>query len=151
MTVKLYKNSAENNQVDKTANLELVATLQGSLRSDCSIVAPQLQIESALVPTCNYMYIQEFGRYYYIEDVVAQGKVWMVRCRCDVLMSFKLDILNTNAVLARNLKQGDKLINDGSAVTRQKPRVYKRHEGFKTFNFDSGSYVLAVAGGGGNV
>lgn len=154
MTIKLYQNSAEPNKVDKSEDLSLVAELTGTLREACSITSPVVQLEetgSNPLRNANYMYIVEFDRYYYISDITARGHLWEVRAKCDVLMSFKSDILNTTAVIARNLALGDKQINDASAIIHQRPLKYKKHSGFKSFDFDNGSYVLAVAGGGGNV
>ena len=50
----------------------------------------------------NYMYIPEFGRYYYAKARAGTGNVITFECVSDPLMSFKSQILACPAVIARN-------------------------------------------------
>lgn len=50
----------------------------------------------------NYCYIEDFGRYYYITDITCVAeKIWEVSMTCDVLMSFKEEILELDAFVLR--------------------------------------------------
>ena len=100
--IKLYKNSAEPNKVDKTAELSTVGTISGVLRQECSLINPEIIIQYDKPPDFNYCYIANFGRYYYVENIVSMRQnLWRVRLRCDVLMTYKTQILNLNARIAR--------------------------------------------------
>lgn len=100
--IKLYKNSAEPNKVDKTAELSTVGTISGVLRQECSLINPEIIIQYDKPPDFNYCYIENFGRYYYVENIVSMRQnLWRVRLRCDVLMTYKTQILNLNARIAR--------------------------------------------------
>lgn len=100
--INLYKNSAEPNRVDKTADLSTVGTISGVLRQECSLVNPEIIIQYDKPPDFNYCYIANFGRYYYVENIVSMRQnLWRVRLRCDVLMTYKTQILNLNARIAR--------------------------------------------------
>lgn len=51
----------------------------------------------------NYAYIPELQRYYFITDIRPLTNVlWEIDMKCDVLMSFKEEILQLNGVIARN-------------------------------------------------
>lgn len=100
--INLYKNSAEPNKVDKTADLSTVGTISGVLRQECSLINPEIIIQYDKPPDFNYCYIANFGRYYYVENIVSMRQnLWRVRLRCDVLMTYKTQILNLNARIAR--------------------------------------------------
>lgn len=100
--IKLYKNSAEPNKVDKTADLSTVGTISGVLRQECSLINPEIIIQYDKPPDFNYCYIANFGRYYYVENIVSMRQnLWRVRLRCDVLMTYKTQILNLTARIAR--------------------------------------------------
>ena len=100
--INLYKNSAEPNKVDKTAELSTVGTISGVLRQECSLINPEIIIQYDKPPDFNYCYIENFGRYYYVENIVSMRQnLWRVRLRCDVLMTYKTQILNLTARIAR--------------------------------------------------
>lgn len=100
--INLYKNSAEPNKVDKTSELSTVGTISGVLRQECSLVNPEIIIQYDKPPDFNYCYIANFGRYYYVENIVSMRQnLWRVRLRCDVLMTYKTQILNLTARIAR--------------------------------------------------
>ena len=100
--INLYKNSAEPNKVDKTSELTAVGTISGVLRQECSLINPEIIIQYDKPPDFNYCYIANFGRYYYVENIVSMRQnLWRVRLRCDVLMTYKTQILNLTARIAR--------------------------------------------------
>ena len=100
--INLYKNFAESNKVDKTSELSTVGTISGILRQECSLINPEIIIQYDKPPDFNYCYIANFGRYYYVENIVSMRQnLWRVRLRCDVLMTYKTQILNLTARIAR--------------------------------------------------
>lgn len=103
MTITLYNNSADTLHVDKSAYLSNAYTMNGTptvVPQD--VKAPVLDVEFTSTPRYNYAHIPEFGRYYYINNVEwLGGNVWRLFLTVDVLMSFKSEILATNAVVSR--------------------------------------------------
>ena len=86
MTIKLYTNYSDKNHVDKSIRQQ-GTDISGTLKEDCSIVDPVIKIESIQgfnISTCNYAYISEFGRYYYITNIVCIGKLYELHMHCDV-------------------------------------------------------------------
>lgn len=149
MKVTFYINTAENNRVDKTAYLQQVIEVEGSLRTDCSLLSPvivfefpnlnpspiideddeevvgvdsDIVIDSDVFYRFNYAYIKEFERYYFVQDVIIQrSKVFNVFMSCDVLMSFRNDIRSLNAFVERNEFQYDPLLPDALLSTETMP------------------------------
>ena len=93
--------------------------------------------------TSNYAYISEFGRYYYITNVVCVGDLFEVHMHVDVLMSFKSGIRSNNAVVSRQEKTYNLYLQDGVFKEQSNPHyeIKKFPSGFSSFNF-----ILAIAG-----
>ena len=111
-TISLFKTTSENNRVVKTLTDE--KQLSGELRNQTSVLNPSIRIESAdNISTYNYAYISEFGRYYYITDIVSvRTNCWLVSLRCDVLMSYKDQIKSIIGVVVRQEHNPNKLLSD---------------------------------------
>ena len=105
-TISLFKTASENNRVVKVLTDE--KQLSGELRNQTSVLNPTIRIESSdNISTYNYAYISEFGRYYYITDIVSvRTNCWVVSLRCDVLMSYKDEIQSMNVILNNTQETG---------------------------------------------
>ena len=105
-TISLFKTTSENNRVVKVLTDE--KQLSGELRNQTSVLNPTIRIESAdNISGYNYCYISEFGRYYYITDIVSvRTNCWVVSLRCDVLMSYKDEIQSMNVILNNTQETG---------------------------------------------
>lgn len=111
-TISLFKTNSENNRVVKTLTDE--NQLSGELRNQTSVLNPSIRIESTdNISTYNYAYISEFGRYYYITDIMSvRTNCWIVSLRCDVLMSYKDEIKTITGVVVRQESNPNKLLVD---------------------------------------
>ena len=111
-TISLFKTDSENNRVVKVLTDE--KQLSGELRNQTSVLNPNIRIETAdNISTYNYAYISEFGRYYYITDIVSvRTNLWVVSLRCDVLMSYKDEIKTITGVIVRQENNPNKLLVD---------------------------------------
>ena len=95
MRIKLYKVYDRENKLNKTLNNELVLT--GSLKTEVSVCSPVIMLKSVdfNFSDYNYCYIEDFDRYYFIEDIEIDNlTLFEIRLREDVLMSFNNDIKN---------------------------------------------------------
>lgn len=145
MTLKLYTNSSDRNHLDKVITQQ-GSDISGTLKDACSIVDPVIAIESITgfnLSSCNYAYISEFGRYYYITNIVCTGKLYELHMHCDVLMSFKSQIRGNSAVIARNESTYNLYLADGVFKTYANPhyQIKKFPSGFSGFH-----YVLTISG-----
>ena len=146
-TVKLYTNTSPRNFVTKTIT-QVGTDLSGDLRQETSIVRPAILIESDTVPvSANYMYIADFGRYYFIEDIVSVRKgLWEIHATVDPLYTYATQLKNCSGIVHRAESEGayNLNLNDGSFKAYANPHIITKKfpNGFTTQDF-----VLAVAGG----
>ena len=142
MNILLYKTTNANNDLNKTISdkVELV----GALREASSVIAPSILIQSNPIGY-NYAYIPEFGRYYYIKNITAFRKgAYIVDLKCDVLMSFREEILNMSGIVSR-LTDGDEYANRD--VKTKCLETHRRLDFPETPFTRNGSYVLISKGG----
>lgn len=65
------------------------------------------------VLSANYARITEFNRYYFITDITSiRNNLWEISMTCDVLMSYKTEILNLPAFIMRNQFKYNELLED---------------------------------------
>lgn len=102
-TMYFYKSTAEKNRMDKLAYLTEIIQSTGTLRRATSIISPEFEFIYNKVPDFNYVYIPNFNRYYFIDNIVSlRNNVWTLSLSVDVLMSFKEQIKECNGFIARN-------------------------------------------------
>ena len=142
MNILLYKTTNANNDLNKTISdkVELV----GALREASSVIAPSILIQSNPIGY-NYAYIPEFGRYYYIKNITAFRKgAYIVDLKCDVLMSFKEEILNMSGVVSRLTDGDDYATRD---IKTKCLETHRRLDFPETPFTRNGSYILISKGG----
>ena len=84
MNVQLCTTADPNYKVDKSVTVQL--SLSCTLKDETSVENPTILVAtSANISGYNYMYIQEFGRYYFITDIVSvRDGLWAVSGHVDV-------------------------------------------------------------------
>lgn len=147
-TIRLCHNSSPAEKIGK--NLDAGTELTGaSLKDDTSILKPIVRIRSSAadITTYNYMYISEFNRYYFIDDIVSLNNgLWEISAHVDVLQTYKQQILSNSVVLKRQENKYNTYLND------ERWPVYT-YDDVITFAFTNGGfkksleYLLVVAGG----
>lgn len=145
-TISLFKTASENNRVVKVLTDE--KQLTGELRNQTSVLNPSIRIESAdNISTYNYAYISEFGRYYYIIDIVSvRTNCWVVSLRCDVLMSYKDEILGLNVILDNTQETGlSNYLASPNWVNLVKTKTDIKS--FPSGLSEQGEFILITAGG----
>lgn len=81
------------------------------LSNDVDVVMPKIVLRDVVgvdYEYYNYAYIDVLGRYYFIDRIarVNNRDSWLY-LSCDVLETYKTQILNSHAKVKRNLKTGD--------------------------------------------
>ena len=147
MDIVLYVNSSEKQAINKT--ISSGETLTGALRDESSVINPSFLIQHANPTGYNYCYISEFGRYYFITDIVSvRTNLWRVNCTVDVLMSFKTQILNLNVTVS-NVSSGEN--PDETYVNGEQWQTTVKTKtdiiSFSNGLLDSGEYILITSGG----
>ena len=151
MEVILYKNSSENNVIGKS--LAQVKSVECNLKNDVSIINPTLVLAyTANILNSNYCFIPKFNRYYFIDEIVPiTADRCIVKCRVDVLESFKEDIKSLTVILdkAQSIYKSNKYLDDGSFIVENKDfnTIHNFPNGFN----EEGTFILICAGGGGSL
>lgn len=145
MTIRFYKNYSEKNHLDKDIT-QMGDDISGTLRDDCSIINPVIKIEAFTgfdITSCNYAYIVEFNRYYFINNIRCIGKLFELDMHVDVLSTYKDEIRANKAVVSRQEKRYNLYLQDGNFKTYAFPhmQVEQFPSGFDAFNL-----ILSVSG-----
>lgn len=112
-SIDLYKNESPVEKIGKTLNSQ--STINNvALKRDTSILRPVLLLNTNLsIFQYNYMYISEFGRYYFIDDIRSiNDNLWEISAHVDVLETYKTQILANNAVIRRQEKLYNLYLDD---------------------------------------
>ena len=151
MEIKLYKNLSENNVIGKT--LTQIKSVEANLKNDVSVINPTFILYyTDNILQSNYCFIPKFNRYYFIDEIIPiTGDRCIVKCRVDVLESFKEEIKSLTVILdkSQSIYKSNKYLDDGSFVVENKDfnTIHNFPNGFN----DEGTFILICAGGGGSL
>lgn len=147
MQVILYNNASDPEVLDKS--LTVIGSATASPYESISVESPTLILSDLSVSNIskvNYMYIQDFGRFYNTRLVMGNNGLYTAYGEVDPIMSFKSAILNLNCIIDRvnNSDLDNKLIADGT-YTSQVDNFMQRY----TFpeSFGNAQNILICAGG----
>lgn len=141
--IVLYKNNSPAHQIKKS--LTSVATLTGTYRDRVDIMRPVVLIEHDSPVDFDYVYISDFNRCYYVDNVVMVRKGLLeMTLRVDVLNSFATGILANTAIIDKSSNKYNLYLNDDSLKMYQTPLIQQLV--FPNALFASHEYVLIVAG-----
>lgn len=143
MTGILYKLVGEKNRLDKTSYLTSPIEFNNLvIKHPSSMTDPVITISSAGdMWNYNYIYLEGFYRYYFIEDIVSiANNLWELHCHVDVLMTWKLEIKQNKAIVLRSSNKGNPYLEDriNSALPQY---TVKKYSNFNLFNLTTTSYV----------
>lgn len=150
MEINLYENSSENYVVSK--NIVMKQSLQNCvLKEGTSVENPVILVRNTSnISSYNYMYIPDFHRYYYIEEIVSvNNNLWELHGHVDVLQTYGNAIRQQTATCKRQENLFNMYLDDPEFKTYNKSTVVtKLFTGATAPLSKDLSYVLVVAGGG---
>lgn len=145
MLLNLYNLNDSDNTINKTLSNGYPIDIM--LKSDTDISRPSITLQT--IPEIdyrdfNYCEIPLLGRYFFIERVVnVNALVWRLECECDVLETYKSDILASNARFKRKIKNGDYY---DASVDLSVVKTVSIHDSNKSLNKDGSSLILTTVG-----
>jgi hypothetical protein len=157
MNVTLGRITEPPNQVEKTMKKTPQHTYSATFfRDECLDVRnPVIQIKTSdftNIVKYNYCYIEDLKRYYYIDDISAENGIAIIKCRVDVLNSFKEDILNSiQYVLRQENINASPYLQDNLLPIRSDHNYIFEPFGDNVDDRTCGRMILATAGKGGTV
>ena len=112
MTVIFYKYNDIKNKINKTLSDGLTVN-DVVVQNDFDLTAFELLIKNSNFNSeYNYCYIQDLGRYYFIESVERMnGTIYKIRLSVDVLKSFSSQIENIQAIIVKSEKPDVNFVN----------------------------------------
>ena len=160
LTMTFYQNKSAANVVNKDISTRMVSA-QGVLRKGTSVIDPVIVVHTDGSPLwangVNYVHIPEFGRYYYITNMIAidgtwesptqvnPTQLWEIHMHVDVLMSYASEIKQQTAIVARQEQKYNLMLDDGIFMAYQDPKVQTKY--FSVSGpFEKQEFVLIVAG-----
>ena len=173
IAVRLYKFNKRPDSTKRPAGSDTYKTVDCTLKSEASITSPilNLNLPSADALGYNYMYIPDFQRYYFIDDIVYTGGIfiWDVYAHVDVLATYYSDITGSSQYIARSSVLYDQNIIDtmylskpNNATSRCAVSAFsgsvtekvigETGSSISYFNrtYTAGAFVVGIAGGGSN-
>lgn len=142
----LYNMTSPKNKLGKT--MTQVGSEYGiALKEPCSILRPVLRIRTSdSVYTANYLYIDTFARYYFIDDITSLNDgEWEISAHVDVLETYKEDIKGNSAVIKRQANRFNLYLDDPEFHVYANELVQTKK--FSKTEFDKNlTYVLVVNG-----
>ena len=145
MEIELYYNQSDYRYINK--NVEFGEVINGTLKDATSIMSPVVVTDSDAILRYNYVYIPEFRRYYEVTEITSvRTGLWEVSMKCDVLMSFRGDIMRTQVIIDKQSQyvNSDLYIDDGTYVAENK--MFTSVLNFSAGFLDNPNIILITAG-----
>lgn len=109
MLIQFFNNESDANVINK--QLLPLVSFPLRLKNNIDLINPIILLKRDPVNDfmgANYCYIDALERYYFIDDISNHsGMIYQLSLSCDVLETYKNDILSSNARYKRNIKTGD--------------------------------------------
>lgn len=132
MKIKFYNVVDSDNTINKTLLNGLEINL--NIKKDFNIRIPELIIlntDSLDINNYNYFFIPDLNIYYFINSIESIGnKLFKVLGYCDVLETYKNDILNSTAMFKRKMETGDYFNGDLEFSTEKTVEKHISNKGF---------------------
>lgn len=145
MNLTLYTNNSEKNKIGK--NIAQVAQYVGTLREESSIINPVFLIQADTIGESNYLFCEEFNRYYFIVGIDSvRSNLWRVTCAVDVLESFKESILSNSVLVDASQNAGYSFYLPGDQWVKH-VKTLTDIITFPNGLSQNGEFILITAGG----
>lgn len=140
--LNMYRNTSDNRYLNKTLNI-LAENVPCTFKDDTSAVEPTIIISpDAYTPACNYVYLSDTDRYYYVADRVFSQQRVELKLSIDVRMSF--DFSNCDCIALRSSNKYNMYLDDNEYARLQYNEVYTKP--FPNAFSKELNYILLIAG-----
>lgn len=160
ITMILYNMTADRKRINKPEDGALTSKngVECRLKENTSILNPVILVSKSVLDKnyakANYAYIKEFGRYYFINNIVAvTGGLLEISMEVDVLKTYAYDLMRTKFEIARaenvpaaDLNNANFFIDTERALQNRKT-VYYKILGHIPQDSTGNRYTITVAGG----
>lgn len=96
-----------------------IKSLTIQLKGACSIINPIILLnQDTIPPQCNYLYIDTFNRYYFIDNITYNNGLAEISASLDTLYTYRNYILNRAFLVERQEFKYSPYIVDNELMTR---------------------------------
>ena len=144
--VVLYNNASAHNVVHKQKTQ--IRSMTGVLKENCMMEKVTMNITYfSDYYRCNYAYIPEFHRYYYINVALIEGDQVRLIMKSDALSSFYDGYRNSKIIARRSSSNMNPNIPDDASPFKPEPKIIHRKTAFGFTPSSTGyCYVLTLGG-----
>lgn len=144
MEIRFYTITDPRNTIGKKLG-SYVSTFVKLKYQDLNITTPTFLLKFMEYPNYNYIHIPALRRYYFINDIVVKtDNTFEIHCACDVLESFKDDILKGTGHLTKSESYNTYTDDDyPQNVNYEVEKITKECN----FDFSKTNIVLVTIGG----
>lgn len=102
MIARLFFNKSDKRYMNKKLQ-QIGNDLNVGLIEPTSVIDPDIILTSGTqVMKANYIFLEDFGRYYYINNYTFEYERIIAHCHVDVLMSFAPELAKENVIVERS-------------------------------------------------
>ena len=142
MLMYLYSTKTANNTIGKV--LENQTEFNIKFKAQADRIKPVVILRSETMLNFNYAFIPDFERYYFVESIeVTPNKIFNISLRCDVLESFKNDILASSGFVNQQTNTNKYYNSDYQTEIKKEVDVIKSNVTLDTTK----STILVTIGG----
>ena len=142
MELRFYNMTETNNTIGK--KLDGYTSVFVKMKyQDMNVTNPIFMLKFNEYPAYNYIYVPSLHRYYFIDNIVIKTEnTFEIQCSCDVLESFKDDILASVGHLTKS-KNNNPYYGDFQSADN---KIIEHYYSNKKITIDSNDKVLIVLG-----
>lgn len=154
MNATFYNNASDPRTINK--NISSVVSYSAlQWKSDTSILNPSfITGYDVKLLTANYVYVSTLSRYYFIVDItVLAAKQILIQCKCDVLQTYRTQILALPVIVKRQENKYNLYMDDDKFIVKNTRQMVSKQINSSAFspstaNSGTANFVLSIAGGG---
>ena len=142
-TADFFINTSDDKRADKT--LTKVRTVTIEYKNDTSVVEPSIKVQNFNgIFNANYVYLSDFGRYYFIRGTTVSQQYVILQLMEDVRYTLRTQIRKCRAIIKRQENLYDAYLDDEKFKAEGFTRI-------QTYPFSNGftenAFLLTIAGG----
>lgn len=145
MNINMYINKSDPRKVYKHLQL-LRENIDLQIYEEISIEEPTFIIRlDNIIPSCNYIYIPAWGRYYYANITINKDKA-IISCEVDSLSTFFNSCGSSRVIARRSSSRPDARIEDNRVLKLKEPKINVRRVNASIPVTAGYNYVLTLTG-----
>lgn len=142
--VNLYSMEKKSNSTELPSGDGLRVTCNTNTQLD--LMQPVFPFEITNAQEYNYLYVNEWRRYYWVDKWVWDNGLWLAYCHIDPLASWRTEIGNMTEYVLRSYSNWDEMVVDTTYPLTAETEVVQSFATWSISGNPTGCYVIGVVG-----